>query len=234
MVNPRIAPMAELDIDERIAEIEKFLEEQEKKAGITPTKTIPKPLETQAPFEGTYRSKSGLFRGTTEGEVALSPMTLVSNEEMLTVLKKISENQEIERKRYERNNPVEGDEPIYDWAEATIDPGQMVQFIYTVPEGHAFYFEYLNITHEVDTTYYIWIDGSYQPTLSQTLQDFGDHEQIYKPPKMAYNTVQVWALNSWVAPQTYSCFFRGFNRWYRAIKREITYESLIKEKLQET
>ena len=30
MVNPRIAPPAELDVDERIVEIEKFLEEQEK------------------------------------------------------------------------------------------------------------------------------------------------------------------------------------------------------------
>ncbi len=202
MVNPRIAPMAELDIDERIKEIEKFLEEQEKKAMMP--KAPPKKIEE-----------------------------LVPENEAITLLKKIAENQEIERKRYERNNPVEGDEPIYDWAEATIDPGQMVQFIYSIPEGHAFYFEYLNITHEVDTTYYVWIDGSYQPTLSQTLQDFGDHAQIYKPPKMAYNNVEVWALNSWVAPQTYSCFFRGFNRWYRAIKREITYESLKKEE-QET
>ena len=205
MVNENIVPKAELGIDERIAEIESFLEQQEKK---------------------TTKSKA---KNSTEPE-----QSFLSEDNVLTLLKKISENQEIERKRYERSNPVDGDEPIYDWAEATIDPGQMVQFIYTIPEGHVFYFEYPNITHNLDTTYYIWIDGSYQPTLSQTLQDFGDHMQVYKPPKMAYNNVQVWALNNWIAAQTYSCFFRGFNRWYREIKREITYESLIKEKEQET
>jgi len=47
MVNPRIAPMAELDIDERIKEIEKFLEEQEKKA-IMP-KAPPKKIEELYP-----------------------------------------------------------------------------------------------------------------------------------------------------------------------------------------
>lgn len=212
----------ELSIQERILEIEKFLKGEEKK------------LETvKAPFSGIYQSRSGLFKGLTSGEVAI-PTTPISDSEMLTVLKKISENQEIERKRYERNNPVEGDEPIYDWAEAIINPGYMVQFTYLIPEGHVFYFEYLNITHNVDTTYYIWIDNTYQPTLSQTLQDFGDHAQVWKPPKMCYNRVEVWALNNGVIPQTYSCFFRGFNRWYRVIQREIIYESLKKEKEQET
>lgn len=154
-------------------------------------------------------------------------------EDMITLLKKITENQEIDRKRYERSNPVENDDPIYDWAEETINPGDMVQFIYTVPEGRVFFFEYLNVVHNIDTTYYIWIDGVYQPTLSFALQDFGDHSQIYKPPKMAYNTVEVWCLNNWIAAQTYATFFRGFNRWYRAIHREVTYESLKKQE-QET
>ncbi|GAH79413.1 unnamed protein product, partial [marine sediment metagenome] len=123
MVNPLIAPKVDLDIDERIAEIEKFLEEEEAKTGVTPTKPIPK-LLGQAPFEGTYKSQTGLFKGTTSGQVAIpSPVT---NEELLTTLKKISENQEIERKRYERFNPISGDDPIYDFAEATINPGQMV------------------------------------------------------------------------------------------------------------
>lgn len=204
MVNPNIAPKADLDVEQRIEEIEKFLEEQEKAevTEVTPKSNQVKPINP--------------------------------NEEMLTLLKKITENQEIDRRRFERSNPIQGDDPIYDWAEATIDPGEMVQFIYTVPEGRAFYFEYLNVVHNIDTTYYIWIDGSYQPTLSYALQDFGDHMQIYKPPKLAYNKVEVWCLNNWVAAQTYATFFRGFNRWYRAIKQELTYESLTKEKEQET
>ena len=207
-----------ISVDERAKQIEEFLSKQEKK------------IATQ-PFEGTYKSKTGLFKGTTSGQISLP---LADNEDILTALNKIVENQEIDRKRYERNNPVEGDEPIYDWAEATIDPGEMVQFSYLVPEGHVFFFEYLNITHNVDTTYYIWLDGVYQPTLSQSLQDFGDHMQIYKPPKMCYNKVEVWALNNGIIAQTYATFFRGFNRWYREINREILYESLIKEKEQET
>ena len=200
MVNPNIAPKIELDIDGRIAEIEKFLEDQEKKV-----------------------------------EIPTQPTQQVStvDEDVLTLLKKISENQEIERKRYERNNPVTGDEPIYDWAEATINPGQAVDFIYIIPEGRSFYFEYLNVVHNIDTDYSIWIDGAFQPTLSYALQDFGDHMQIYKPPKMAYNTIRIRCLNMWVAPQTYATFFRGFNRFYRSINREITYESLKKEE-QET
>ena len=200
MVNENIAPKAELDIDARILEIEKFLDEQEKKA----VKPVPKKLEEPLPPD-----------------------------DAITLLKKITENQEMDRVRYERSNPVENDDPIYDWAEATIDPGQMVQFIYIIPEGRAFFFEYLNVVHNIDTTYEIWIDGVYQPTLSYALQDFGDHMQIYKPPKMAYNKVEVHCLNNWIAAQTYATFFRGFNRWYRAIHREITYESLKKEE-QET
>ena len=199
MVNPRIAPMAELDIDERIKEIEKFLEEQEKKA-IMP-KAPPKKLEEPIPPE----------------------------DEAITLLKKISENQEIDRKRWERGNAIRGDDVIYDFAEATIDPGQVVQFTYTVPEGRVFFLEYVNIVHNVDTTYSIFLDGEYQPTLSYTIQDFGDHNKIWFPPKMCYNNVQVWALNNWVAAQTYATFFRGWNRWYRKIHREITYESLEKE-----
>lgn len=226
-MNPNIAPPAELDIDERIVEIEKFLEEQEKKAGIY---VAPKSL-SQAPFEGTYKSQTGLFKGTTSGQVALTTPT--TNGDVVELLKKISENQEIDRIRYERNNPISGDDPIYDWAEATINPGQLVQFIYTVPEGHVFFLEYVNIVHNIDTTYSIFIDGQYQPNLSFALEDFGDHMAIWNPRKMCYNNVQVWALNNWVAAQTYATFFRGFNRFYRAINREITYESLEKEK-QET
>jgi len=201
MVNENIAPQAELDIDERIKEIERFLEDQEKNL-------IPKPVE-------------------------IEPKIIPPPEDVLTLLKKISENQEIDRIRYERNNPVTNDDPIYDWAESDVPPGFMVQFIYTVPEGHVFYLEYINIVHNIDTTYYVWIDGQYQPTLSYAIEDFGDHMAIWKPPKMCYNNVQVWALNNWVAAQTYATFFRGFNRFYRSIHREITYESLEKEK-QET
>ena len=208
-MNENIAPKTNLDIQGRITEIQKLLDIQDKKV-IKPVPVRQAPVPTSPP--------------TNQPNL---------NGEMITLLKKITENQEIERARYERNNPIVNDDPIYDWAEATINPGQMVQFIYIIPEGYTFFLEYVNIVHNDETTYYVWIDGQYQPTLSYAIEDFGDHMAIWKPPKMCYNRVEVWALNNWVAAQTYACFFRGFNRFSRAVKREITYESIEKEK-QET
>jgi len=196
-----MAEEEELSVDERIAEVEKFLAEHDK-IGIPP-----------------------------KSEEAPTPT--VPQDDVITLLSKISENQEIDRKRYERFNPISGDDPIYDFAESTINGGQIVQFIYTVPEGRAFFLEYVNVVHNVETTYYLWIDGEYQPTLSYALQDFGDHMDIFKPPKMCYNKVEVWCLNNWIAAQTYAVFFQGFNRWYRKIHREIKYEFLEKEKTEE-
>ncbi len=210
MANQQIAPMAQLSINERIDELENFLRIQEEKLA-QPKETLP-----MAP-------------PMTPEITPVIPQT----DDVLTLLKRISENQEIDRKRYERNNPVSGDDPIYDWAEETILPGQMVQFIYYVPEGRAFFLEYINVVHNVETTYSIFIDGEYQPNLSYALQDFGDHMEIWRPPKMAYNKVEVWCLNNWIAAQTYSVFFQGFNRFYRKIHREIKYEFLEKEKTEE-
>lgn len=215
--------MVEISIKERIKQVEQFLAKQEIKEKVPEAKKVE---VAGTPFEGEYRSNTGLFKGRTQGVLG----SAIQNTEVVDLLKKISENQEIDRKRYERDNPVEGDEPIYDWAEETLNPGEMVQFIFEVPEGWVFYFEYPNVTYNGDTTYYIWIDGVYQPTLSDTLQDFGDHQQVYKPPKIAYNKVEVWALNTAaILIQTYAAFFRGFLRRYRAIHREIKYESLEKE-----
>ncbi len=204
MVNPNIAPPAKLNIQERIRELEKYLEEQEKKL------ITPKPV--QAPIK--------------KLEEPVPP-----ENEVVVLLKKITENQEIERKRWERNNPTEFDDPIYDWLELELPPGFIATFTYTIPEGRIFYFEYLNITYNADTVYSIWIDGAYQPILTDVLQDFGDHAQIWKPQKMCYNNVQITALNNGIITQNYATFFRGWNRWSRAVNREITYESLQKEKV---
>ena len=202
MVNPRIAPMAELDVDERIKEIEKFLEEQEKKA-IMP-KALPKKIEEPYP-----------------------------EDEAITLLKKIAENQEIDRKRWERRNAVEGDEEIYDFNEASVDPGYLVEFYLDVPEGWVYYINYINITYADDTDYNIWIDNTWEPTLTDSILDFGNHQSYYVPPRKCYTQARITALNNGLITQTYNVFFGGFLRRYRAISREITYKSLEKEK-QET
>ncbi len=194
MVNPRIAPMAELDIDERIKEIEKFLEEQEKKA-IMP-KAPPKKIEELYP-----------------------------EDEAITLLKKIAENQEIDRKRWERRNAVEGDEEIYDFNEASVDPGYLVEFYLDVPEGWVYYINYINITYADDTDYNIWIDNTWEPTLTDSILDFGNHQSYYVPPRKCYTQARITALNNGLITQTYNVFFGGFLRRYRAIGREITYKA---------
>ena len=229
MVNPNIAPPAQLNIQERVVEIKKFLKEQEEKI-ITPKPISPKKSETQAPFEGTYKTPILGLKGTTSGQVAIptTPINNETNKEMLNVLKKISENQEIDRKRWERRNPFEGDESTETWSEVTIAPGYKVDFELSVNEGHVFYLDYMNITFAEDVLYDLKIDGIFSNAVTDPLQDWGQHFSLWNPPKMCYNNIIVSALNLSDEDLTFGCFIKGFNRWYRSIKREITYESLKK------
>ena len=199
-MNENIAPMAELDIPERIKEIEKFLEEQEKKPIPIPPKKLEEPLPEN---------------------------------EVVVLLKKMVENQEIDRKRWERANATEFDQEIYDWAEETLPPGYAVDFYLDVNEGWVYFIKYINITYAADTTYDIYIDNVWEPTLTDSILDFGNHQSYYNPPKKAYTQARIRVSNLGAITQTYNTFFGGFLRRFRAINREITYESLEKEK-QET
>ncbi len=200
MVN-EIAPPAKLDIDERIKEIEKFLNVQDE---LEP-EVIPIP-EPTIPI------------------IVPAPTNQALNVEMVRLLNRMVMNQELERKRWERCNPLATDNPVYDWAEATIDPGFMVTFTLTIPEGNVFFFEYFNITYSADTVYNIYIDGvgpATLPTLTDVLQDFGDHNPFFKPPRLCYRSVVVTALNDGNEATTYSIFMRGFFR--QSIKTDPEY-----------
>jgi len=132
--------------------------------------------------------------------------------DLLLEQKKTNRLLEEQKDWFIRRNAIERDQPIYDWNEAEVPAGYLVQFILTVPEGWEFYFQYPNITYFDDTTYSIWIDGVWEPTLTDSLQDFGDHAVIFDPPKIAYSQAEVWALNNSTVTRTYNCFFRGFLR----------------------
>ncbi len=132
--------------------------------------------------------------------------------DMLLEQKKTNELLEKQKEYFVRRNAVEFDQPIYDWAEAEVPAGYIVQFILAVPEGWEFYFQYPNISWYPDTVYSIWIDGTWEPEMTDSLQDFGDHSIIFDPPKIAYATAEVRALNRSALTQTYNCFFRGFLR----------------------
>ena len=145
--------------------------------------------------------------------------------DLLSEQKKTNELMLEQKDWFIRRNAIERDQPIYDWNEAVVPPGYLVQFILTVPEGFEFYFQYPNITYHDDTIYYVWIDGVWEPTMSDSLQDFGDHSIVFDPPKRSFATAEVWALNNSVVDRTYSCFFRGFLRrpkWeeYKVINTE--------------
>jgi len=132
--------------------------------------------------------------------------------ETLEVLKQIKKNQEIERRRYERRNAISGDIPIYDWAEETVAPGYRVKFILEVPEGWVFYWSYPSWTWNRYSQYQVWIDGVYQPQITDIIQDFADHTEVFTPPKKVYYKAEVWCTNVGTVNRTYSCFFGGFLR----------------------
>lgn len=129
---------------------------------------------------------------------------------------KVIENQEVERREYNRSHILVDDSPVYDWAEAIgVEPGYQVTFTLTIPEGSVFFFEYFNITYNADTIYNISIDSVGSPTLptlTDVLQDFGDHNIMFRPPKLCYQDVVITALNNGAIAQTYSVFVRG---WFR-------------------
>jgi len=209
----------EINVKERIKEIEKFLGEEE--ASII-----------KAPFEASYRSNTGIFKGQIQGNIDLpieEPTVIptiptippppapipIDLSGVIILLSRIIANQDLERMRWERCNPLATDSPVYDWAEATIDPGYIVVFTLTIPEGSVFFFEYFNISYNPDTTYNIYIDSvgpATFPALAEVMQDFGDHNPFFKPPRLCYNNVEITALNNGIIAQTYSAFVRGFFR----------------------
>jgi len=203
--------MEEISVGERVEDIERFMagkiDTSKKLSDQTPTPLVPPPPQTYA--DESLRLLS---------IIATNQGSAIQNQN------RIIKNQELERKSWERNNPLTTDSPVYDWAEATINPGYQVIFTLAVPEGSVFFFEYFNITYNVDSTYDLSIDSagtSVFPTLTDVLQDFGDHLPIFKPPRLCYMSVVITALNNGVLAQTYSCFVRGFFR--QSIKTEKEY-----------
>ena len=147
-----------------------------------------------------------------------------NNTEVIRLLNKIVENQEIDKLRWERNNPLQGDESIYEWSQRTLQSGYQVTFSITVPEGQVFFMEFFNVTYQDDTEYEVYIDGELQGeqnplyTLTDTPQDFGDNLPLYKPPRACYRLVEVRAANLSAIAQTYNVTFRGFFRKTEKIK----------------
>ena len=134
------------------------------------------------------------------------------NTEVIRLLNRIVENQDRDRKEYERNNPLITDNPVYDWAELITPAGYLATFTLIIPEGFSFMFDYFNITYADDTVYNITVDGVAEPTTTDTVMDWGDHYLIFRPPRLCYRSVVITALNDGAITQTYDCFIRGFLR----------------------
>lgn len=132
--------------------------------------------------------------------------------DLLLEQKKTNELLAEQKNWFVRRNAIENDQPINDWAEAIVPPGFLVQFILEVPEGWEFYFQYPNITYHDSSIYSIWIDGIWEPTMTDSIQDFGDHSIVFDPPKRTFARAELWVLNNSAVERNYNCFFRGFLR----------------------
>lgn len=224
--------MAEVSTKERIKEIEKFLSDEEENI-------------TKAPFKGEYKTPILGFTGKFKGDVDLPveepalatlpaptpptptplepPPVPIDLSGVITLLRRILINQLIERRSWERNNPLLSDSPVYDWAEETIDPGYIVTFNLPILEGNIFFFDYFNITYNANTIYNLYIDGvgpGTLPTLTDVILDFGNHQKIFLPPRLCYQNVIITALNNDDVAHTYSVFIRGFFRSSTKIDKE--------------
>ena len=141
--------------------------------------------------------------------------------ETVEILKGIKLNQELERRRWERRNAIKDDIPIYDWAEETVPTDYRVKFTLAVPEGWVFYWSYPSWTWNRYSQFQVWIDGVYQPEITDIIQDFADHTEVFNPPKKVYASAEIWCTNVSTFEKTYACFFGGFlRRSLRAAKDE--------------
>ncbi len=202
-----IAPIKEISVGDRISEIETFLGQEELKLTTTEilppvvTELVPEPVIPIAPIYTEF-----------------SPTAV--NAEMIDLLRQIIKNQEVERKSYERNNPLTTDNPVYDWLELSTPAGFLATFTLTIPEGFVFLFEYFNTTYRDDTIYSITIDGVTEPTTTEPVMDWADHYLIFRPPRICYRHVIITALNNGDATTTFGCFIRGFFRSTTKVSKE--------------
>ena len=177
-----------VSISERIKQIEQFLKEEE-----TPEVPLaPSPIPEPTPV--------------------VAPAPILNNTEIIGLLRRILINQLIERRSWERNNPLITDNPVYDWLELSNPAGFLATFTLTVPEGQAFFFDYFNITFRDDTVYNITIDGVAESTTTEPIMDWADHYLIFRPPRICYKHVIITALNNGTDTQNYGCFMQGFFR----------------------
>ncbi len=179
-------------ISKRIKQVEQFLKEQEE----TPEVPLaPAPIPDTIPEP-----------------IPVAPAPTLNNTEVIGLLRRILINQLIERRSWERNNPLITDSPVYDWLELSTPAGFLATFTLTVPEGQVFFFDYFNTTFRDDTVYNITIDGVAEPSTTEPVMDWADHYLIFRPPRLCYEHVIITALNNGVDTQNYGSFLQGFFR----------------------
>ena len=166
----------------------------------TPTPSVPEPIIPPPP--------------ETYDEEILKLLSIIGTNQGMLIegQNKVIGNQELDRREYERNNPLITDSPVYDFEEVILQPGYQVTFTLVVPEGSVMFFELFGITYNVDSTYGLTIDGLVFKTLTDVLQDFADFGTIFRPPRLVYSSIIITALNNGVIAEAYSLFIRG---WFR-------------------
>jgi len=142
----------------------------------------------------------------------------------VTIMKDINglkKMQRVQEDQYARDNPIKQDTPVYEHKEETVEAGTTHTFTYTIPEGRVLYLRNFATTFHVDSTYKIYLDGDYNPTLSAVISEFGEHPDIFKPAKMLYKDFKIKITNSSKADMTYNFWVNGWLRRYSSEEKKV-------------
>ncbi len=142
----------------------------------------------------------------------------------VTIMQEISglkDMQRVQEDQYARDNPIKKDDPVYEHKEEIIEAETSHTFTYKIPEGRVLYLRNFGVTYHVDSTYKMYLDGDYNPTLSDVISEFGEHPDLFKPAKMLYKDFKVEVTNNSKAAMTYNFWTNGWLRRYTSEERKV-------------
>ncbi len=140
---------------------------------------------------------------------------------ILNQIKDLEKIQRVQEDQYARDNPIKKDDSVYHHTEETIESETTHTFTYKIPEGRVLYLRNFATTYHVDSTYKIYFDGDYNPTLSAVISEFGEHPQIFTPPKMLYKDFKIEITNSSKADMVYNFWVNGWLRLYSSEEKKV-------------
>ncbi len=205
--------MSNLTVNQRIKEINSFLNDEEKLSSGT--------------FQGTYQTPILKLKGKTEGTITLPG----ANGNSTALLQQIVNNQNLERLRYEVRHAVSGDLEITDWSEIEIPSNYIATFQFLIDEGRVMNLTSSALTYADDCIYTISDDGRWHPSMQEYILDYGGGGIVtYDPPLRCYSSLVFTVSNVGEEAQLISISVYGFLRRYQRSTELFSEERSIIEK----